>query len=92
MEMTLADKLTEGLAMSVMGFIIVFAVLLVIMGILSIFNLVAKKNGAKPQTVQTPSAVQQTPDTEELVDDTQLVAVITAAIMAMQAEKGIHRD
>ena len=55
MEMTLADKLTEGLAMSVMGFIIVFAVLLVIMGILSIFNLVAKKNGAKPQTVQTPS-------------------------------------
>ena len=53
MEMTLADKLFEGLAMSLMGFIIVFTVLLVIMGILSIFNLVAKHSEAKmPEEAQ----------------------------------------
>ncbi len=94
MEMTLADKLFEGLAMSLMGFIIVFTVLLVIMGILSIFNLVAKHGEAKT-TEETPETapaqpVQQTQ--ENLVDDTQLVAVITAAIMAMQAENGTETE
>ena len=90
MEMTLADKLTEGLAMSLMGFIIVFSVLLVIMGILSIFNLVAKHSAAKAaETPIQPAAPAQPAVTEEnLTDDTQLVAVITAAIMAMQAESG----
>ena len=91
MEMTLADKMFEGLAMSVMGFIIVFTVLLVIMGILSVFNLVAKCGGQK---TQEPAAPPVQPDVQEqyLIDDKQLVAVIPAAVMAMQAENGGRSD
>ena len=97
-EITFADKMLEGVAVSLMGFLIVFLVLVIIMAILSIFNLIAKRKSKKTadtadteNTVDTTSAaapVTQTAPEPDLVSDTQLVAVITAAIMAAEAENG----
>lgn len=92
-EMTLADKLFEGAAISVMGFLIVFIVLIIIMAILSIFNLVNKAHKAKAaapaavETVPQPAAAPA-PAAENLVDDKQLAAVITAAILAAEKAGG----
>ena len=88
----MADKMSEGVAVSIMGFIIVFVVLLVIMGILSLFNLIAKIESARGAAANVPSVPTPAIDTpaqeENLVDDTQLVAVITAAIAAARASEG----
>ncbi len=88
----MADKMTEGIAVSVMGFIIVFVILLIIMGILSLFNLFSKFSSAasaKANVTETPAPAVAVPSANEnLVDDTQLVAVITAAIAAARASEG----
>lgn len=90
------NVMTEGLVVTVLGVGIVFIVLLVIMGILSIFNLVAKINAAAaakasdektpvPAAVPVPAAKETVPVQQDLMQDTELVAVITAAIAAASA-------
>ena len=85
----MADKMAEGVAVSIMGFIIVFIVLLVIMGILSLFNLFAQYGVKKAtQTTDIPDVPSAPPaEPENLIDDTQLIAVITAAIAAAAADE-----
>lgn len=91
--MNMAEKMTEGVAVSIMGFLIVFVVLLIIMGILSMFNLMAKlseKNAAAAVNTNEPTVTspQPVPSNENLADDTQLVAVIMAAIAAAEESSG----
>ena len=90
--MNITDKMSEGIAVSIMGFIIVFVVLLVIMGILSLFNLFAKIETRRASAVNTPEApapaITAPAPQENLTDDTQLVAVITAAIAAARTSEG----
>ena len=91
--MSMADRLTEGVAVSIMGFLIVFCVLLVIMIILSIFNAIAKYGAKKAaQQTETPAAPTPAPAPAAQTDDTQLVAVITAAIMAARVENNEGTD
>lgn len=90
-KLSMGEKLTEGAAVSIMGFLIVFCVLLIIMIILSIFNAVAVHSAKKAaqQQPETPTVQPSVPAPAvqpAQTDDTQLIAVITAAIIAARAE------
>lgn len=77
-----ADRLSFGGLMVIIGMLVVFAVLILIWGCLSLFKIAfadigkktAKKDDAKVQTVAAPA------------DDEQLIAAIAAAIAAAESE------
>lgn len=82
---------------TILGMGTVFAVLILICLIISAFNLIPKIQAAfskkeKNQAADTESAVDNTIaqiiETEELYDDSELVAVISAAIAAYESESG----
>ena len=91
----LAEDITFGEAglNTAMGLGIVFCALAFISLIISlegkIFGAFGKKKAA-PKTPEVPAAPAPTvaPEVEEDTDDTELVAVITAAIYAYEAENG----
>jgi sodium pump decarboxylase gamma subunit len=70
---------------TLMGIGTVFAVLIFLMGVISLFKFIpgnnTKKNTAAPAPAPAPVAV---PVVEETVDDTELIAVIAAAIAASE--------
>ena len=74
---------------------IVFIVLILIAFIISLFGYLPKLFGGnkkEEKTQQPPVAVTKAPEVdvledEELIDDTELVAVITAAIMASMGDE-----
>lgn len=92
------ELLKTGLLNTVLGMGTVFIVLIFISFLISLFKYIPrfldkfkpspKKTSGDvnltqpPLVVQQPSTVLVEPDLEELVDDKELVAVITAAIMA----------
>lgn len=85
-------SMTEGVAFAVFGICVVFIILLIIAGILNIFNIVAIQNAKKTATANeveqpktVPASSVQPVVEENLVDDKELVAVLTAAIMAYNA-------
>lgn len=86
------DWLAEGLMVTILGIATVFAVLIFISLILSVFGIVAKKAGKK-ETMNKPivntntSQVSKT-DENKINDDLELIAVITAAIAASERAKG----
>ncbi len=89
-----ADTVTWGEAglNTVMGLGIVFLTLAFISILIAIegkiFTAIAKKKAA-PKVVDTPApAAAPAVEEEELSDDEELVAVITAAIYAFEAEAG----
>lgn len=88
------ETMQYALLNTVMGISIVFVVLLLISWIIGLFKyigkieakLAAKKNKtAEPAKVETPAAAVAE---EELSDDLELVAVITAAIHAYEEAQG----
>jgi len=86
---SVAKTMKKALMNTLMGMGTVFVVLILISFIISLFGIVNKaqnKPKAAPveevQQVQAPQAVE-----EELVDDLELVAVITAAIMASMGDE-----
>lgn len=89
-----ADLIKTALLNTVIGMGIVFCVLILISFLIFMFGYVSKLFGGKPskKVEEKPSAVvkevsvEETSD-EELIDDTELVAVITAAIMASMGEE-----
>lgn len=93
-EASLGEKMMRGLLNTVMGICIVFLVLLLIAWIISLFkyiNKFAESRGAKNAPV--PALVVAEPEKseeviEELSDDLELVAVITAAIHAYEQAQG----
>jgi sodium pump decarboxylases, gamma subunit len=81
-----SDVLVRALENTVMGISIVFCMLLLISFIISLLKLVNKVDQKKPE-VKAPEAPAVAQADEE-TDDTELVAVITAAIYAYEQAMG----
>lgn len=80
--------LGKAALISVLGLLIVFVVLAVLVGILTLFKYVFKiKIGKKPPQATAEVAAVQSQGEE---DDDEIVAVITAAIMCMSEEENIQ--
>lgn len=81
---------------TVMSITIVFVVLIFIAGIISLFGLIPKLFASKKQEEKTVdvATVAEVPVVEDVTDDTEIVAVITAAIMASMGDEapvdGLH--
>lgn len=80
------ENLVRGLQNTVMGMGTVFVVLIFIACIISLLQFIPKLFSKPEKTVapvvETTPAVAPVEEVEELVDDKELVAVITAAICA----------
>ena len=77
------DRLTFGGFMLLLGMAVVFAVLIIIWGCLSVFKLYFAKSDVKPkEVVEAPVA----PVVPVVQNDNEIVAVIAAAIAAAEAE------
>lgn len=91
----MADKLSEGTVVLVIGMVIVFSILvllwLVLLGFEKIFGNTSKKQKApaKPKEAPVKTAVPAAPvEATASEDENELVAVITAAISAMTGMDG----
>lgn len=96
----LGERLGDGLQVFVIGILAVFLVLAVLMGVLMLFNLFfyvipeknkakAKKKAEKEEIAPVdPNALEEAAPQAAQEDDTQLIAVITAAIAAYTAQSG----
>lgn len=90
MLITASVNIGEALLNTLMGMGTVFVVLIFISFVISLFSKLNKpevkadKANSEEVTVSVDNAVVQIEETEELSDDMELVAVITAAIAAYQ--------
>ena len=99
---TLGEKMEKAALNTLMGMGTVFVMLIFISLLISLFGYIPKleekiKNiGKKPEPVKTeePAAVVEEPQTQvvNLQKDEQLVAVITAAIMASYGSNAVSAD
>ena len=84
--MTLGEALSTGLQTTVIGLVIVFGVLAILMIVLVLMKKIFYKEPAKKAEVQPVQAAKPVPAapaaTEAEMDDTELVAVLTAAVAA----------
>ena len=91
-DITYGEKILNGLTVVVVGLGGVFAVLAIIWGVLALFkvffyDIPEKKKAAKIKAAPAPAPVAEAPvEAAPEADDTQLIAVITAAIAAYTAE------
>ena len=93
---TLGNALTYGGMVTIIGLLVVFfglALLIVIlMGMAEIFKAIDKRGKSKQQAAQpaapapAPAPVPEVAEEEEVVDDTELIAVIAAAIAAYEPD------
>ena len=87
---TFGEKMAKAGLNTLMGMGTVFAVLILIFGIISLFNFIPKieaafkKKDAQPAPTSVDNAITQIVESEELSDDLELVAVISAAIAAYE--------
>lgn len=83
---TALEKVFFGLKIAVMGLGTVFAVLLILWLVLSVFQLVFDKNKpvkvTEKKTPAQPVAIAQTTYSSSEEDDTEIIAVLMAAICA----------
>ena len=92
-DISYGEKILNGLTVVVVGIAGVFSVLAIIWGVLALFkvffyDIPEKKKAAKIKAqapVEAAPAATEEPAVEE-ADDTQLIAVITAAIAAYTAD------
>lgn len=87
--MNIGEKLNEGFVVFIIGVLIVFSILIILWVLLTIFRVVfydipeKKKEKQKKSDIKEPE-VKNMPIAEETYeDDTEIVAVITAAIASM---------
>ncbi len=81
MDFNIKDIVIEGLSYTLMGMIIVFAMLIIIMFVIKAMALFSGEE--KPEEdVSVQPAVNHTPNMPVASNDAELVAVITAAIAA----------
>ena len=89
---TAKDLIMGGLAYTVMGILIVFLILIIIMAVIKAMAVISgeKKPKADKKAVKQNSLAEEIPVsetvTEEVTDDSELIAVITAAIAAMTGQ------
>jgi len=87
---TFGEKMGKAGLNTLMGMGTVFTVLILIYGIISLFNFIPKieaafkKKDAQPAPTSVDNAITQIVESEELSDDLELVAVISAAIAAYE--------
>ncbi len=94
--MSFGERLSFGGQVTVIGVAIVFAVLASLWGVLILFkklfyDIPEKKKAAAKATIPVAAAQPVAPvvsEAENSTDDTQLIAVITAAIAAYNSEAG----
>lgn len=95
-ENSMGERISTALLNTAMGITIVFLVLILISFIISCFRFIHKlemklqgKKEAKNSSVQVDAVIQQIARQEEaLMDDLELVAVITAAIHSYEEASG----
>lgn len=82
----LSEALGAGGMVTVVGLSIVFSVLVVLMLVLILFKVIFYKDPKKAQpaehSVKVQTQTQPTPVTAQTEDDTELIAVLTAAVAA----------
>ena len=88
-EKTMGEKMSGAALNTLIGLVTVFAILIVISFIISLFRYIpdiqakfAKKKDEPEKFAAVENVTSQIEAKEELADDTELVAVITAAIAA----------
>ena len=87
---TFGEKMAKAGLNTLLGMGTVFVVLILIFGIISLFNFIPKieaafkKKDAQPAATSVDNAITQIVESEELTDDLELVAVISAAIAAYE--------
>lgn len=86
-KMTLAEALQVGISTTVIGLVIVFAVLIILMGVLMLFNRIFSKSDKKAVEQPKASAPIQTSAPQANVmpreeNDEELIAILTAAVAA----------
>ena len=84
-----ADAVKYALEMTLLGMGMIFAVLGVLWGVLAIFKLVfarpkKEKKTNSPTVEEAPVIAEPTP---AATDDAELIAILTAAIMAYESEQ-----
>ena len=82
------ELILEGLAYTVMGILIVFMILVIIMMVIKAMALLSteskpKKAVQEAKVVETPA---EAPVVTQVTDDSELIAVITAAIAATMGQ------
>lgn len=81
------DLIMGGLAYTVMGILIVFLILIIIMAVIKAMAVISGERKPKkqdsPAKTSTQSEVKTEPVTEKKQDESELIAVITAAIASM---------
>ncbi len=81
---TVSDVIFNGISVTVLGLVVVFAVLIIIMLFIYAMAFFSKdKKAAEKTTAQTAAAPE--PDMEE-TDEGELIAVITAAVAACMGQ------
>ncbi len=88
-DMTLGEKLENILTTAVGGFILVFVVLALIWAILELFSLIFAKKKVKAPKIEEKHEIPPVIASvkEEAHDDTELIAVITAAVTAFRSSE-----
>lgn len=87
---TFGEKMKKAGLNTLLGMGTVFVVLILIYGIISLFNFIPKieamlkKKDTQPVSTPVDNAISQIVESEELSDDSELVAVISAAIAAYE--------
>lgn len=86
--MTMAEALQVGLSTTIIGLMIVFVVLIILMGVLMLFNKIFGKPEKKVTVEQPkPAAPVSAPKAEQIAaaaekSEEELIAVLTAAVAA----------
>ena len=80
--MTLLEKLSQGLPIAVIGYVMVFVVLAILWGVIELMRVFLTPK--KPKVVEEVKTIQPENNdvVEDEVDEGELVAVLTAAIAA----------
>ena len=74
--------MSQGLPIAIIGYCMVFVVLAILWGVIELMRvfLTSKKSDVKAKEIKTEAPVQAA--VEEEVDETELIAVLTAAVAA----------
>ena len=84
------DLIMGGLAYTVMGILIVFLILIIIMAVIKAMAVISgerkPKKQASPAKANTQAEVKTEPVAEKKQDESELIAVITAAIASMMGQ------
>ena len=74
--------MSQGLPIAIIGYCMVFVVLAILWGVIELMRvfLTSKKSDVKVKEIKTEAPVQTA--VEEEVDETELIAVLTAAVAA----------